>query len=582
MNQIIINEYGNYFKEFKFAIDNRSDQIHSYYICTKCKKIFLSKKSMKVHQCKELSACNTNISYNLSIKYLLIWLSKKNATYRSLYDIDFNGFLHNINKKYILPSENSLRKSTIQFANKISSQIYKKLNGKAVSLLIDGVERNSHKYQGQILYTPNQLYFLGLFPCEEETKINIATIISETAIKLKNNNAKLIAVCTDNFSSNISALDGGPFSAQQLCNQNFIRFPCCCHTINLAIKDTFESKHIDIKNNVIELINYFKHLSKINNQIKNVPQFIEVRWFSIYYCVSFIIQHKIYLDQHFLNNYYDIIQNKYGWPYIYSILKLLNELITKLESDFSSVADVFPYFQTTINKLIEIKDKIPENFECNIANDLIDSLLDRFSSTVHLNVPILAFFLTGNGMKYANNKNEQYYLAANTAIETFQKYAIDSPEIDNLLQFFKYFLNFNNHSFLISQNSTDESVNFWKKILNNGKFWSNEPEFFLQHQEFKGIEKKFAKYALEILSIPCSECAVERAFSHLSDILMNNKRNLNFETLNSLLIIRMNSIFLKQNGKKSQSFIMNEMNTLSHINYDRNDPQFEDDALVYF
>lgn len=63
---------------------------------------------------------------------------------------------------------------------------------------------------------------------------------------------------------------------------------------------------------------------------------------------------------------------------------------------------------------------------------------------------------------------------------------------------------------------------------------------------------------------------------------MNNKRNLNFETLNSLLIIRMNSIFLKQNGKKSQSFIMNEMNILSHINYDRNDPQFEDDALVYF
>ena len=44
----------------------------------------------------------------------------------------------------------------------------------------------------------------------------------------------------------------------------------------------------------------------------------------------------------------------------------------------------------------------------------------------------------------------------------------------------------------------------------------------------------------------------------------------------------MNSIFLKQNGKKSQSFIMNKMNTLSHINYDRNDPQFEDDALVYF
>lgn len=61
-----------------------------------------------------------------------------------------------------------------------------------------------------------------------------------------------------------------------------------------------------------------------------------------------------------------------------------------------------------------------------------------------------------------------------------------------------------------------------------------------------------------------------------------NKRNLGFEAINSLLIIRMNSIFLKQNGEKSQSFILNDMKTLCNIDYDQNDPQFEDDALIYF
>lgn len=104
----------------------------------------------------------------------------------------------------------------------------------------------------------------------------------------------------------------------------------------------------------------------------------------------------------------------------------------------------------------------------------------------------------------------------------------------------------------------------------------------MHHQDYKGIEKKFAKFALEILSIPCSESAVERVFSHLSDILMNNKRNLSFETLNSLLIIRINSIFLKQNGKKSKDFILQDMNRLCNINYSKNDPQFEDDPLIYF
>lgn len=288
---MLINKFGIHFKEFKYAIDNRLDQIHSYYICTTCNKLFLLKRSLEDHQCKGFSADRNDISYENSIKYLLIWLSKKNITYHSLIDKDFKGFLFNINKKYVLPSENSLRKKTYQFSNSIISKIFQKLNGKSVSLLIDGIERNSKKYQGQILYTPDQLYFIGLFPCQEETKINIATIISETAIKLKNNNSKLISVCTDNFSSNIAALDGGPFSAQKLSNQNFFRFPCTCHTINLAIKDTFEDKHHKIKVAVIDLINYFHQISKINYHIRNV--------FYLLLCIIYYFSQTIFKSKHF-------------------------------------------------------------------------------------------------------------------------------------------------------------------------------------------------------------------------------------------------------------------------------------------
>ena len=82
------------------------------------------------------------------------------------------------------------------------------------------------------------------------------------------------------------------------------------------------------------------------------------------------------------------------------------------------------------------------------------------------------------------------------------------------------------------------------------------------HKNYDYIAKLFARFAIEILSIPCSEIACERVFSHLEDLLMNNKRNLTSDLLNSLLLIRMNSLFLKQYGKDSYEFIGEELSRL--------------------
>ena len=129
--------------------------------------------------------------------------------------------------------------------------------------------------------------------------------------------------------------------------------------------------------------------------------------------------------------------------------------------------------------------------------------------------------------------------------------------------------------YILYYDSAKESYIFWKKVSEGGKFWKNKPVDF-------GIEQKFAKYAIQILSIPCSESAVERVFSHLSGLLMSNKRNLSFRSINSILIIRMNSIFLNQKGKNTHDFILDDLDKLCNINFDECDPQFEDDPLVYF
>lgn len=136
-------------------------------------------------------------------------------------------------------------------------------------------------------------------------------------------------------------------------------------------------------------------------------------------------------------------------------------------------------------------------------------------------------------------------------------------------------------TYLFHCNTTLESVNFWRKIIKGGEFWMIHNTI---DEKEKRVQIYFAKVAIEILTIPCSECACERCFSHLGDILLNNKRHLSFDMLNSLMQIRMNSIFLRQRGIDSNHFLFHELQKL-YKNDDEtcnNRQEFEQDPLVFF
>lgn len=142
-------------------------------------------------------------------------------------------------------------------------------------------------------------------------------------------------------------------------------------------------------------------------------------------------------------------------------------------------------------------------------------------------------------------------------------------------------MNFHEFSPLYNIKSVKESIIFWENVFKE-KSSVFEPYVYECNPEIKEIEIIVSKYVIEVLNIPCSEAPCERVFSHLTDILMNNKRNLPFETLNALMTIRVNSIFMKQEGKYSHDFIKNDIGQLCQVNYDIIDPQNEDDLLVSF
>ncbi len=63
---------------------------------------------------------------------------------------------------------------------------------------------------------------------------------------------------------------------------------------------------------------------------------------------------------------------------------------------------------------------------------------------------------------------------------------------------------------------------------------------------------------------------------------MNNKRNHVFETLNALLGIRMNIIFLKQNEQYSNDFINQNLHALFQDDLIEKELEYDENPLIGF
>ena len=93
------------------------------------------------HNCEDsfqFNPCDCkDVEKNETIKYLIIWLAKKNIPFHAIYDCDFHGFLKHINKDYKLPSESTLRKYIHTFSDYILDRIYEKIVNMPVSLVLN-------------------------------------------------------------------------------------------------------------------------------------------------------------------------------------------------------------------------------------------------------------------------------------------------------------------------------------------------------------------------------------------------------------------------------------------------------------
>lgn len=100
MEEFYTNDFGIVFKICKINLNNRLDMFQTFNIFSQCNAQYKSKSFAKKHHCETKSSLLNQqkpINYDHALKYLMIWVSKKNISFHSLYDNDFDGFLCSIN-----------------------------------------------------------------------------------------------------------------------------------------------------------------------------------------------------------------------------------------------------------------------------------------------------------------------------------------------------------------------------------------------------------------------------------------------------------------------------------------------------
>ena len=536
--QFILNKNNIRLQVFKWTY-KVGQKPHLCYGCTQCFEFFVSKNGALEHICSPQTfkyddyvnyissysttfnkASNLNaIKHYFTTKNIVYFIATTNLPINKLKNNFIRNALSCLDPSYIIPSYDKLRQLVIDEALRIEQRNLRSLYGKIVSLLLDEATRWNTHYEGVVIYTPERLYFMSVTPIPGLKANYLAHLTSYIVKKLQSFGITVVSVCTDNAGNNKKAYDEkNPKCAEALSNQQFIRQPCSAHTANLGINDMFGN---DPEYGYI--IGYISQLL-ISHPYKKgpVPNFT-IRWSSMFKCVEYIYENLEYYKSRrdpVVQEHLERIKTDVGWDNLLKMVKYAWDFIENIEGDHVSIANIFPSIKQVWHYLLEMNTRASIKF-ANI-------ILHRFCKTVHLKLPLFAFSLTQEGLDWFRNYPGNSFL--NDSIEGMKIYAKDRniQHIDVLLEMYDLHLS---TCSLNDFNAFSLPIEFWKAKENN----TNES---LQC-------RLFAKFAVEVLSIPASEAAVERIFASLSALIDSREKRCKPDLINAKLCIKYDVIFEK-------------------------------------
>ena len=207
-----------------------------------------------------------------------------------------------------------------------------------------------------------------------------------------------------------------------------LTFPCACHLIENAYKRLIQQNK-DIRDVVssCRLIGQLLNQLPRSNSLTTCPRFVSTRWVYDYDIVEYLTQHR------------DAVPASVGQPVpdnddlrrLKVLLGILRTLLARFESASSSITDVYPVIDATINSLVLWKNlqgacDLDDIWE-DIFSDMANALRFYFLEQQHAGMLILSHILTPRGRKmFAGQASRQR--ATNIILPKEFRFQDDRPD----------------------------------------------------------------------------------------------------------------------------------------------------------
>ena len=377
---------------------NAGTDSYIIYQCTQCNKYLGSYSGQEYHKCYKEPVRSVTEEAK---KAFLDFVCCCNISERAVESIYFERFIITTKAQFIIPYNKTFHEMLKNYALNIQNENLLSLKGQVASILIDGAKKCFQEFEGVIIYTHNSLKFLACAAIADQKSATLANLIAKVITLLNRNNTRVVAVCSDNASSNVKALNGDKDSAQALSDSFFIRQGCGAHSVNLAIMDVFATPLFK------ELLNALNTISKYDHGPVQT-----IRWCSVYdvtkhvcdnynqICYKLSNEIKATRLTRKLKSLEEVHAALCAIPRILGsmplsevvlVLRYMQRLIQCLESDKSSIVDVFTRVYSTLVDLKRLHQYL-------FTSLMIKKLENRAINTIQMKLPLLAFLLTKEGL----------------------------------------------------------------------------------------------------------------------------------------------------------------------------------------
>ena len=385
------------------------------------------------------------------------------------------------------------------------------------------------------------------------TTENLHDSLSKIVDDLKKYKCTIVGACTDNASNFVKVFmtneddDDQELSDFDITPLGIIRVSCCCHTIQLALKDLYDyDEYFRELTDILKMIPHkLKYMSRHNIEelgLTSYPPIQSQRWNSIFISLQYVVSNIDAIIQLFdessapILHMEDLLQLKAELEPIYTFT-------TICEGDRVNQAQLYLAYRGLEASL--------ESCGTERSTKLLEFVQSRFSSTADIDVARLCFFTTNAGII---EKRETFpHVTEEEAMHDADSAAL----LDNELGFIDSFSQILEK--LARKLELDSGVikELFKNMMQNytpqNAYIHKYPKSIDLRKHFNGSEPlqsyiMFAYFINALQVLPASEAGAERIFARMRDVYNPKQTRLSPESLRTNLVL---SFFAEESRRES-------------------------------